>query len=225
MDIEGLGEKLVLTLTGKGLVADVSDLYRLTVEDLVPLERMGEKSARNLVAGIEESKTRGPGRLIYALGIPHVGGTVARALARRFGSLDALAGASAPDLEAAPEVGPVIARSVESFFSRPENRALIERLRAAGVTLAEAASASRNHRPLDGQTVVVTGTLLGFTRDEIKRTLEDLGARVTSSVSKSTSMVVAGQSPGSKKDKAEKLGVPVVTEQELLKRIGKRGPR
>jgi DNA ligase (NAD+) len=228
MDIEGLGEKLVLVLTGQGLVRDVSDLYTLAADDLVPLERMGEKSAQNLVDSIAASKGRGLGRLLFALGIPHVGSTVARVLARRFRSLDALAGTGAADLEAVPEVGPVIARSLESFFARPENRALIERLRKAGVILEESgggASRPAETQPFLGQTVVVTGSLEAFTRDEIKRTLEDLGARVASSVSKNTSLVVAGTSPGSKKDKAEKLGVPVISEQELLKRMGRGGSR
>jgi DNA ligase (NAD+) len=220
MDIEGLGEKLVLTLTGEGLVKDVSDLYGLSEEDLVPLERMGEKSARNLVDGIAASRTRGLGRLLFALGIPHVGSTVARVLARRFGSLDALAAASALDLEAVPEVGPVIARSLVSFFSRPENRALLQRLRKAGVIMEEsgAPSPSGQSRPLLGETWVVTGTLETFTREGIKQCLEDLGARVASSVSKSTSTVLVGESPGSKKTKAERLNIPIMTEGDFLEK-------
>jgi DNA ligase (NAD+) len=249
MDIEGLGEKLVLLLTREGLVKDVADLYRLRVEDLVPLERMGEKSARNLVEGIEASKRRGLDRLLFALGIPEVGAHVARVLAGHLGSVDALASAAEEELQGIPEVGPVIARSVVQFFARPENRALLERLRRAGVVLDAASPArgggTRGERdalggagflqgagsggpggldralPLDGQTVVVTGALQRFTREEIERLIEELGGRAAGSVSGKTTFVVAGEDAGSKRDKACALGIPILTESEFLKRIGR----
>ncbi len=220
MDIEGLGEKVVLLLTGGGLVEDVADLYRLTVEDLVPLERMGEKSAENLVAGIAESRERELWRFLFALGIPNVGAHVARVLARRYGSVAKLAAAGEEELTAVNEVGPVIARSVVQFFTRPENRELMGRLERAGVRM-EAESTGRAERVLEGQTVVVTGTLERFARDEIKELIEELGGHAAGSVSRKTSFVVAGESPGSKKAKAEKLGVPVLSETDFLKRIGR----
>jgi DNA ligase (NAD+) len=224
MDIEGLGEKLILTLTGEGLVEDVSDLYRLTEEQLVPLERMGKKSARNLVAGIEASKDRGLARLLFALGIPNVGATVARVLARRYGSMDRLTAASAEELEAVREVGPVIARSLVEFLDRAENRSLLERLRAVGVDMTEATAAPGGEDGvLAGQTVVVTGTLTRLSRTEIEALIEELGGHAVKSVSGRTTMVVAGESAGSKKTKAEALGVPILTEAEFLARIGRSG--
>jgi DNA ligase (NAD+) len=223
MEIEGLGEKLVLTLTGEGLVKDVSDLYRLTIEQLVPLERMGEKSATNLVEAIEESKSRGLARLLFALGIPNVGGTVARVLARRYGSMERLLAAGVEELEAVREVGPVIAASVVEFLSRSGNRALLERLRKVGVDLTEAtAPAGSGDGALAGQTVVVTGTLTRFTRAEIEALIEELGGHAVKSVSSKTTMLVAGEAAGSKRAKAESLGVPVVSEEEFLHRIGRK---
>jgi DNA ligase (NAD+) len=221
MDIEGLGEKLVLNLTGNGIVKDVSDLYRLRVEDLVPLERMGDKSAANLVDALEASKGRGLARLVYALGIQHVGATVARTLARRFRTLEALEDATEATLLSVEDVGPAIAQSVAQFFSRPENRELLDRLRAAGVVTEETDRGPADDAILAGQTVVVTGTLERFSRDEVTSLLESLGAKVTDSVSRKTSFVVAGGNAGSKKTKAESLGIPVYTEDDLLRRIGR----
>ncbi len=220
MDIEGLGEKLVLTLTREGLVRDIADLYTLRARDLVPLERMGEKSAENLVRGIEISRTRGLSRLLFGLGIPEVGAHTARVLARHYGSLDAIRAASAEDLTEVREVGPVIASSVAQFFSRPENAKLLERLRAAGVVMDEEGAASAG-RPLEGMTVVVTGTLGRFSREEIERLIEELGGHAAASVSRKTSFVVAGEEAGSKRDKALALGVPVLDEEAFLKRIGR----
>jgi DNA ligase (NAD+) len=231
MDIEGLGEKLVLTLTREGVVKDVSDLYDLRPEQLVPLERMGEKSAENLVRGIEASKTRGLSRFLFALGIPDVGAHVARVLARHYGSLDAIRAASEENLTAVREVGPVIASSVVQFFTRPENARLLDRLREAGVVMEEeggakgeaegGAEASAGARPLEGMTVVATGALQRFTREEIELLIEELGGRAAGSVSKKTSFVVAGDDAGSKRDKAIALGVPVLSEDEFLKKIGR----
>jgi DNA ligase (NAD+) len=220
MDIEGLGEKLVLTLTGEGLVVDVSDLYSLTREQLIPLERMAEKSADNLVAAIDASKDRGPARLLFALGIPNVGATVARVLVGRYGSLAGIMKADETELESIEEVGPVIAGSLAQFFARPENRELIGRLRRAGVRMDEEKASPAGDLPLAGLTIVVTGSLENFTREGIKARIEELGGRVAGSVSGKTSFVLAGESPGGKKAKAETLGVPILGEAEFLKRIG-----
>jgi len=222
MDIEGLGEKLVLVLSSEGLVRDVSDLYKLTVKDLVPLERMGQKSAENLVQGIEASKDRGLTRLIYGLGMPHVGGTVARVLARHFRTLEALQAATQDEIEHVEGIGPVIAGAVFQFLNRKENRALLERLKKAGVRTDEPGVADREHRPFEGQTIVVTGGLNHFTREQIEEELAALGAKVAGSVSKKTTFVVVGESPGTKKDKAEALGIPIISEAELLERMGRR---
>ena len=221
MDIEGLGEKLVLVLSAEGLVRDVSDLYKLSAKDLVPLERMGQKSAENLVSGIEASKDRGLTRLIYGLGMPHVGSTVARVLARHFRAMDALQAASQEEIEHVEGIGPVIAGAVFQFLNRKENRALLERLEKAGVRMDEPGVSDRDHRPFEGQTIVVTGGLNHFTREQIEEELAALGAKVAGSVSKKTSFVVVGDSPGTKKDKAEALGIPIISEAELLERMGR----
>ncbi len=222
MDVEGLGEKVVLLLTGRGLVKDVADLYRLTVDDLVPLERMGRKSAENLVAAITASKDQGLERFLFALGVPSVGAHVARVLARRYRSLGDLMKAEEEELTAVREVGPVIARSIVQFFSRPENRELLKRLERAGVDMtARGPAEAPPARLLEGQTVVVTGTLASLKRDEAERLIEELGGRASGSVSGKTTFVVAGEDAGSKKDKAEKLGIPVLSEDEFLERIGR----
>jgi len=221
MDIEGLGEKLVVQLVGENLVKDAADLYDLTVDRLTPLERMAEKSAENLVRGIEASKQAGLARLLFALGMRHVGGQVAKALARQFGSLVSVTMASEEDLIAADEVGPVIAHSIRQFLEQPGNRRLIERLRDAGVQMEDERRIAEEDRVLAGQTVVVTGSLERFTRDEIKNLIETLGGRASGSVSRKTSFVVAGEAAGSKREKADALGVPVLTEDEFLVRIGR----
>lgn len=220
MDIEGLGEKVVLALTESGLVEDVADLYRLTVDDLVPLERMGQKSAENLVKGIAASRNQGLARLLFALGIPNVGGHVARVLARRYRSLQALEAATYEELEGTHEVGPVIARSVRDFLERPANRVLLERLAAAGVVMEEQGTAAAVDQVLAGQTIVVTGTLTRFGRKEIQELIESLGGRASGSVSRKTAFVVAGEAAGSKRTRAETLGIPVLTEDEFVERIG-----
>jgi len=193
----------------------------LTVKDLVPLERMGQKSAENLVQGIEASKERGLTRLIYGLGMPHVGGTVARVLARHFRTLEALQAATQDEIEHVEGIGPVIAGAVFQFLNRKENRALLERLKKAGVRMDEPGVADREHRPFEGQTIVVTGGLNHFTREQIEEELAALGAKVAGSVSKKTTFVVVGESPGTKKDKAEALGIPIISEAELLERMGR----
>lgn len=221
MEIEGLGEKLVVQLVREGLVRDVADLYSLTVERLIPLDRLGEKSASNLVAAIAASRGRGLARLLYAMGIRHVGEQVAKSLARRFGSLDAVMAATTDELLAAPDVGPAIAESVRQFFSRVGNRAVVERLREAGVDLAAPREEAAAGDALAGQTVVVTGTLERFTRPQIEALIESLGGKAAGSVSKKTSFVVAGADAGSKRAKAEALGVPVLDEAEFLRRVGR----
>ncbi|MCR4392570.1 MAG: NAD-dependent DNA ligase LigA [Candidatus Acetothermia bacterium] len=217
-DIQGLGEKLVDRLVESGLVRRVSDIYRLRKEDLVALERMGEKSAQNLLDQIDRSKGMPLARLIFALGIRYVGEHLAEVLAEHFGSLDALARATYGELLAVPEVGPRIAQSVVDFFRNPDNRRLIEELRAAGV----AVEAGRPvEGPLSGKTFVFTGALAGLTRDEAVKLVEALGGKVSGSVSRKVDYVVVGADPGSKLARAQELGIPVLTEEEFRKLVGR----
>jgi DNA ligase (NAD+) len=211
LDIDGLGEKLVDQLVERGRVRRISDLFQLDVATLTGLDRMGAKSAANLVAALEGAKRTTLPRLLVALGIPNVGETVAEVLARSFGDLDALAAASPEELEATPGVGPVLARSVADFFANRRNRKEVARLRELGVHWPSAERrAAAEGGPLAGKTFVLTGTLPGMSRDEATRRIEAAGGKVTSSVSKKTSYVVAGDEPGSKLRKAEELGVPVL---------------
>jgi DNA ligase (NAD+) len=219
MDIEGLGEERVRQFVDAGLLADPGDVYALTVERLLPLERMAQKSAENLVAGIEASKSRGLARVLVGLGVRHFGPTAAQAAARAFGSLDRLQAASVEDLTAVDGIGPVIAQSVQAFFATDHNHRVLDKLRAAGVDLTApmAAPSDAADGPLAGRTFVLTGTLDGYTRDEAQAAIEARGGKVTSSVSKKTSYVVAGVSPGSKLAKAEQLGVRVLGDAELAR--------
>lgn len=218
MDVEGFGEAVLRQLIGKGLLKDPADLYRLTLEDLLPLERMGQTLAAKLLRSVEASKRRPLHRLLMGLGMRHVGEHVAEVLASRYPSLEALAEATQEELSRVPEVGPEIAASVVDFFTEESNQELVARLQEAGVRTAEEAGA----RPvalqahLEGKTFVLTGTLAGMTRDQASALLKAAGARVASSVSKKTSYVVAGAEAGSKLQKAEELGVPVIGEEELL---------
>jgi DNA ligase (NAD+) len=214
MDIETLGPALINQLADNGLASDVGDLYALTAEQLQGLERMGEKSARNVVEALERSKHQPLDRLLFGLGIRQVGTRAAQILADHFGSLHALAQASEEDLVAVPEIGPVAARSIVLFFAREETGDLIRRLEAASLTLEQERSGERGAQPLLGLSIVITGAL-SRPRDEWKRIIESAGARVTSSVSKKTDFVLAGQDPGSKLEKAGKLGVKVIGEQDL----------
>jgi DNA ligase (NAD+) len=202
-------------------VKDFSDLYHLDVERLAALDRMGTKSATKLVEQIEGSKQAGLSALLFALGIRHVGERGAQALARAFGSIDVIMERSQQALEEVEDVGQVVAQSVRSFFDEPVNRALIDRLREAGVKLVEDVDPALllGDRPLVGQTFVLTGTLASMTRDEAQAALERLGAKVSSSVSKKTTAVVAGAEAGSKLAKAESLGVPVMDEETFRKLI------
>lgn len=212
LDIHGLGEKLVGQLVEKGLVHNVADLYRLDRKQLAELERMGEKSADNLIRQIEDSKNTTLARLIYGLGIPHVGEHLAKVLAEHFGSLERLENASEEELLAVPEVGPETAREIRAFFSVPDNRVVIRRLLQAGVR-PRVERRPRTGR-LAGKTFVITGTL-SRPRDEIARDIEAAGGRVASSVSKNTDYVVVGIDPGSKLDRARELGIPTIGEEEL----------
>ncbi len=220
MDIEGLGEKLVEQLVQRKLVRDVADLYRLRQEDLVALERMGEKSAQNLLERIEQSKRTTLGRFLYALGIPQVGEATAQQLAEHFGDLDALMNADRDAIDAVPNIGPSMAADIHAFFRQKHNRDVIARLRAAGVHWPKPAAGPKADLPLAGKTFVLTGTLSSLTRDQAKEKLQALGAKVAGSVSKKTNYVVAGAEPGSKADKARELGVPILDEAAFLKLIG-----
>jgi DNA ligase (NAD+) len=211
MDIEGLGDALVGQLVEKGLVRDFADLYQLRLEDLAELERMAEKSARNLLAQLGKSRSRELRNLLFGLGIRFVGERSAMLLARHFRSLDALAAASVEEIDGLYEIGPVVARSVHDWFADAANRRLVERLKKAGLRTEEAGAVSTS-RALQGKQLVVTGTLDSMTREEAKAAIEDRGGRVTSSVSKKTSYVVVGRDPGSKADKARDLGLPVLDE-------------
>jgi DNA ligase (NAD+) len=215
MDIEGLGDKLVDQLVENGLIDHVDDLYGLTPEALGGLERMGEKSARNLLDALEKSKDTTLARFIYALGIREVGEATARALAAHFGRLDDLMDADQETLQAVSDVGPIVAKHVHAFFRQDHNRQIIERLRQSGIRWREQGGAERPG-PLSGRSYVLTGSLAAMSRDEAKDRLEALGAKVSGSVSSKTSAVVAGESPGSKLDKAERLGIPVLDEDAFL---------
>lgn len=227
MDIDGLGEKIVDQLVDRELVRDVSGLYDLTTAKLEGLERMGKKSSAALIEEIANSRKLGLARLLFGLGIRHVGERTAQLLAEHFGSMDALESAAREDettaraqLEQVEEVGPQIAESILHFFREKQNRRLIERLRAHGLAMESSVKRERLPQTLAGKIFVITGTLDGLTRDEARETIESRGGRVTSSVSKKTDYVLAGEDPGSKLDKAQALGVPVIDERGLLKMIG-----
>ena len=216
MDIEGLGDKLVDQLVDGGLVRTLPELYTLGVAKLAALERMADKSAANLVAALEKSKSTTLARFLYALGIRHVGETTAKDLARHFGAMDRVMDATLEQLLEVPDVGPIVAQCVRQFFEQPHHREIVEQLRAAGVHWAEHdGEADTTPKPLAGRTIVLTGTLPTLGRDEAKALLEAAGAKVAGSVSKKTSAVVAGAEAGSKLDKARELGVPVIDEAGL----------
>jgi len=218
MDIEGLGPALIEQLVDKGLVRDCADLYRLTKEQLVPLERMAEKSAENLLKALDESKGRELARVLAALAILHVGTHAAEVLADHFGSMDALMNADVETLEQIHEVGPVMARSIYAYFHDENTQRLIEKLRAAGVRMkAETKRPHAANERIAGKTFVVTGTLANYSRQEIQDLIKRLGGKASSNVSKKTDYVIAGESPGSKLDKARELGLPVLSEDEFEK--------
>ncbi|MFQ5862270.1 MAG: NAD-dependent DNA ligase LigA [Candidatus Brocadiales bacterium] len=219
MDIEGLGPAIIDQLVDKGLLKDYADIYYLRLDDLKGLERMAEKSSQNLIDAIEKSKVRDLGRLICALGIQHVGAHSAEVLAEHFGSLDELARAKPEALEEIQEVGPVMAESIAKFFSEPRTRSIVKRLKYAGVSTKRLRKKQLKKSRIAGMTIVVTGTLEKYSRNEVEELIKRMGGKVSSSVSKKTDFVLAGESPGSKLDNARKLGVKVLSEAEFEKLI------
>lgn len=217
MDIDGLGEKLVELLVDKALVNDVADLFSLEASQLAGLERMGEKSADNLVAALGKSRQTTLARFLYALGIREVGEATAHTLASHFGSLEALEQADVETLIEVQDVGPIVADHIHTFFAQPHNMEVVAKLLTAGVQWPEVEKAAEGELPLQGKTFVLTGTLSALSRNEAKQRLQALGAKVAGSVSKKTDYVVAGESPGSKLTKAEQLGVTVLDEDELVR--------
>jgi len=218
MNIEGMGDALVNQLTERGMVKDIADIYKLTKDKLLSLERMGDKSAENVLREIQNSKKLPLERVIYGLGIRFVGERTAQFLAEHFGDLVALEKAGEEELQQVEEVGPRIAKSIVEFFAEPKNRELVEELRAAGLTLK--GKKKERGTKLAGKTFVLTGTLANYTRDEAKKLIEDAGGKVAASVSKKTDYVVAGTDAGSKLEKAKELGIAVVDEngvEDLLK--------
>lgn len=218
MNIDGMGDALVNQLTETGLVKNIADIYQLTKKDLLSLDRMGDKSAENILNEITNSKSQPLERVIYGLGIRMVGERTAQFLAEHFGSMEALEKASVEELQDVNEVGPRIAESIVEFFSIAANRKLIDRLHAAGLTLT--GQKKERGTKLAGKIFVLTGTLAHFTRDEARKLIEDAGGKVTGSVSKKTDYVVAGADAGSKLDKAKDLGVAVIDEKELKRLVG-----
>ena len=216
MDIEGLGEKLVEQLDQLGMIEDVADLYSLKADKLAAIERMGEKSADNIIKALEKSKQTTLPRFLFALGIRQVGEATAQTLARHFGELDVLMQADQQELTRVSDVGPVVAESIYTFFHQKHNRDVIKKLQKAGVQW-EPVKVQANKQTLAGKTFVLTGTLPSMTRDEAKAALQDLGAKVAGSVSKKTDYVVVGADPGSKAAKAEELGITMLDEEGLRK--------
>ncbi|MHB8925875.1 MAG: NAD-dependent DNA ligase LigA, partial [Coriobacteriia bacterium] len=235
MDIDGMGEEIVARLVERGLLHDVADYYTLSFEDLATLDMgrlkkdgtpvlLGEVMATKLMVAIDVSRDRPLGRLLFGLGIRHVGATVGETIAAAFGSLDAVLGAPAEQLSAVDQVGPVIAASVRVFFDNPGNVALVRRLEAAGVRTVDERTGEQLPQTLAGLTFVLTGALERYTRDEAGAALKALGAKVSGSVSKKTSFVVAGADAGSKYDRALELGVSVLTEEDLVRVLATREP-
>ena len=223
LDIAGFGIKQAELFVELGYIADLADVYYLDADKLLAQEGYGEKKVANLLAAIEASKTRPPARLLVALGIQGVGEVVAEDLMAHFNSLDALAAAPVEELQAIPGIGPILAQSVFDWFAREPNRRLIGKLKAAGVTTAQAkveVKAEAEAQPFAGLTFVITGTLPTMSRDEAKDFIKAHGGKVTDSVSKNTSYLVAGEAAGSKLDKATQLGVPVIDEAALRQMVG-----
>lgn len=214
MDIDGLGEKIIEQLIQEGLVKNPADLYFLKKEQLLPLERMAEKSAQNLINSIDKSRHTTLSRLIHALGIRHVGEHTAEVLSQHFGSLNALMRASLEELVEAEEIGPIVAKSIHSFFVHEENRQLMERLLKGGIRIKEVEKAPRGG-PLQGKTFIFTGAQSHYTRDEASRLVEERGGRVVDSISRKVDYVVVGLEPGSKFQKAQKLGLKILNEEEF----------
>lgn len=217
MDIEGLGYKTIDLLLTESLIHDPADIFTLEPDDLLGREGWGEVSAGNLLSAIDAAKDRDVGRLLAGFGIDHVGGTVARVLARRFRTVAALAAATEDDITAIDGVGPEIATAVVDWFADGDNEELVEKLRAAGVRMEDPIDSVQANDLLEGVTIVLTGTFDGFSREEAKAAVEDRGGKVTGSVSGRTSAVVAGDSPGSKARHAEERGVPLIDEPTFVR--------
>jgi DNA ligase (NAD+) len=217
MDIEGLGDKLVDQLVDSGLIRSLPELYALDLAKLSALDRMAEKSANNLLVNLHKSKTTTLPRFLYALGIRQVGETTAKDLAKHFGALDRIASASIEQLLEVPDVGPIVAQSIRTFFDQPHNAEVLAQLRESGVHWSEhdGAASTTGPQPLTNLTFVLTGALPVWSRDEAKALIEAAGGKVSGSVSKKTSYVVAGEEAGSKLDKARELGVTVLDEAGL----------
>jgi DNA ligase (NAD+) len=215
LDIEGMGAQTVKTLIEKGLIHDEADIFTLQAEKLLELEGFAERKVEKLLASIEAAKTRPLGQFLTALGIDGVGSTVAQALADAFGSIDALAAATADQLEEVEGVGGILAEGIVAWFADPFNQGLLAKMRAAGVTM-QGTARERAGNALEGLTFVLTGTLPTLSREDATRLIEAYGGKVTSSVSKKTSYLLMGDAPGSKAEKAVKLGVPVISEADLL---------
>jgi DNA ligase (NAD+) len=225
VEIEGLGDKLVEQLVDANVIRTLPDLYRLGLTALAGLERMADKSANNLLQALEKSKNTSLPRFVFGLGIRHVGEATAKALARHFGKLDNIMAASEEELLQVDDVGPIVAKSLRTFFDQPHNREVVEQLRACGVTWEEGEPAERAPQPLSGKTLVITGTLPTLSRDQAKDLVEAAGGKVAGSVSKKTDYVVAGAEAGSKLVKAQDLGLTVIDEAELLRLVaGKAEP-
>ncbi|MGE8202609.1 MAG: helix-hairpin-helix domain-containing protein, partial [Variovorax sp.] len=216
VDVDGLGDKLVEQLVDANLIRTLPDLYKLGFTTLAGLDRMAEKSAKNLVDALEASKKTTLPRFLFGLGIRHVGETTAKDLAKHFGKLDAIMDASEEQLLEVNDVGPVVAQSLRTFFDQPHNREVVEQLRACGLSWEEGEPAARAPKPLAGLTFVITGTLPTLSRDEAKDKLEAAGAKVSGSVSKKTHYLVAGEEAGSKLDKARENGVEIIDEARML---------
>ena len=216
MEVDDLGEKLVDQLVDAGLVNTLPDLYKLGFSQLAVLERMAEKSANNLLASLERSKQTSLPRFVFGLGIRHVGEATAKELARHFGGMDAIMNAGIDQLLTVNDVGPVVAQSLRTFFDQPHNREVVEQLRACGLHWQESAPGARLDLPLAGHTYVITGTLPTLSREQAQALLEEAGAKVAGSVSKKTTGVIAGEAAGSKLEKANALGVPVLDESALM---------
>ena len=218
LDVEGLGPAVIEQLVERELVRDVGDLYDLDLETLTGLDRFGEKSAKNLLAGLESSRKRTFDRVLFALGIRHVGSTVARTLARHFLNVENLQSASIEELEKVDEIGPTIARTVRAFFDAPGSITLFDKLKAAGLQL-DLAPADEVESYFTGKTAVLTGTLSSFSRDEARKLIEELGGRVAANVGLKTDLLVAGEKAGSKLEKAKELGVQVMGEEEFVQQL------
>ena len=222
MDIDGLGEETVDLLFNNGLVRDISDIYELKLDQLVPLDRLGEKSAANILKSIRKSVETPYNRVLFAIGIRHVGETVAKTIASRFKNIDDLINAGVEQLTTVPEIGPKIASSIVAYFSDKENQKMIERLKSYGLKFSDSNKTVSEGNSLAGKTIVISGVFLKFSRDEYKEMIEVNGGKNAASVSRNTTFILAGENMGqSKKEKAGELGVPLISESEFLKIIGK----